>query len=75
MVLLLIVVVVVLVVVWGISSRHQANAQLSQETRELAIPTVSVIHPKPGAPQQEIVIPGDMQPFTDAPFLRGPTGT
>jgi RND family efflux transporter MFP subunit len=74
MVLLLIVVVVVLVVVWGISSRHQANAQLSLETRELAIPTVSVIHPKPGAPQQEIVIPGDMQPFTDAPIFARTNG-
>jgi len=64
--LLLIVAVVALVVVWGISSRRQANAQLSQETQDLAIPTVSVIHPKPGAPQQEIVVPGDMQPYTDA---------
>jgi len=64
--LLLIVAVVALVVVWGISSRRQANAQLSQETQDLAVPTVSVIHPPPGAPQQEIVVPGDMQPYTDA---------
>ena len=72
--LLLIVAVVVLVVIWGISSRHQANAQLSQETHELAIPTVSVIHPKTGAPQQEIVIPGSMQPFTDAPIFARTNG-
>jgi RND family efflux transporter MFP subunit len=72
--LLLIVAVVVLVVIWGISSRHQANAQLSQETRELAIPTVSVIHPKTGAPQQEIVIPGSMQPYTDAPIFARTNG-
>ncbi|HTC64897.1 MAG TPA: efflux RND transporter periplasmic adaptor subunit [Candidatus Saccharimonadales bacterium] len=63
---LLIVIVVAVVVIWGISSRRAANAQLSVETRELAIPTVAVIHPKLGAPQQEIVIPGDMQPFADA---------
>jgi len=72
--LLLMVIVVVLVVTWGISSRRQANAQLSQETRELAIPTVSVIHPKAGAPQQEIVIPGDMQPYTDAPIFARTNG-
>jgi RND family efflux transporter MFP subunit len=72
--LLLVVIVVVLVVVWGISSRHQANAQLSQETHELAIPTVSVIHPKAGAPQQEIVIPGNMQPYTDAPIFARTSG-
>jgi RND family efflux transporter MFP subunit len=63
---LLIVIVVAVVVIWGISSRRAANAQLSVETRDLAIPVVAVIHPKLGAPQQEIVIPGDMQPFADA---------
>jgi RND family efflux transporter MFP subunit len=72
--LLIIVVVVALVVIWGISSRRKANAQLSQETQDLAIPTVSVIHPKLGAPQQEIVIPGDMQPYTDAPIFARTNG-
>jgi RND family efflux transporter MFP subunit len=72
--LLLIVIVVALVVLWGISSRRQANAQLSVETRDLAISTVSVIHPKLGAPQQEIVIPGDMQPYTDAPIFARTSG-
>jgi RND family efflux transporter MFP subunit len=72
--LLLIVAVVALVVIWGISSRRKASAQLSQETHDLAIPTVSVIHPKAGAPQQEIVIPGDMQPYTDAPIFARTNG-
>ena len=72
--LLLMVIVVALIVIWGISSRRQANAQLTQETRELAIPTVSVIHPKPGAPQQEIVLPGDMQPYIDAPIFARTNG-
>ncbi|HEY2645344.1 MAG TPA: efflux RND transporter periplasmic adaptor subunit [Candidatus Acidoferrales bacterium] len=72
--LLLIVIVVAVVVIWGISSRRAANAQLSQETHELAIPTVSVIRPILGAPQQEIVIPGDMQPFADAPIFARTNG-
>ncbi len=72
--LLLMVIIVAMIVVWGISSRREADAQLLQETRELAIPTVSVIHPKPGAPQQEIVIPGDMQPYTDAPIFARTNG-
>ena len=72
--LLLTVALVVVVVVWGISSRRNANAQLSEETQELAIPTMSVIHPKLGAPQQEIVLPGDMQPFTDAPIYARTNG-
>ena len=73
-VLLVVVVILALVVIWGISSRRQANAQLSEETRDLAIPTVSVIHPKPSAPQQELVIPGDMQPFADAPIFARTNG-
>jgi RND family efflux transporter MFP subunit len=68
------IVVVGVAVIWGISSRRQANAQLSQETRDLEIPTVSVVHPKRGAPQQEIVLPGDMQPYTDAPIYARTTG-
>ncbi len=72
--LVLIVVVVALSVVWGISSRRHANAQLEQETQELAVPVVAAIHPKPGAPQQEIVLPGDMQPFTDAPIYARTNG-
>jgi RND family efflux transporter MFP subunit len=62
------VIVVAVAVIWGISSRRKTNAQLAQETQELAVPVVAVIHPKAGAPQQEIVLPGDMQPFTDAPI-------
>jgi RND family efflux transporter MFP subunit len=72
--LLVIVLVVAIIVIWGISSRRKADAQLSQETRDLAVPTVSVIHPKLGAPQQEIVIPGDMQPYTDAPIFARTNG-
>jgi len=68
------VIVVGLAVIWGISSRRKTNAQLAQETQELAIPVVVVIHPKAGAPQQEIVLPGDIQPFTDAPIYARTNG-
>ncbi len=40
----------------------------------MAIPTVSVTVPKLGAPQQEIVIPGDMQPFNEAPIFARTNG-
>ena len=72
--LLFTVLVVAIIVIWGISSRRKANAQLSQETRELAIPSLTVIHPKREAPLQEIVLPGDMQPYTDAPIYARTTG-
>jgi RND family efflux transporter MFP subunit len=72
--LFVIVAVAAVVVIWGISSRREANAQLAQETQDLAIPVVSVVHPKPGAPQQEIILPGNMQPFTDAPIFARTNG-
>ena len=68
------VVAVAVIVILGISSRRKANAQLSQETRELAIPTLTVVHPKRGAPQQEMILPGDMQPYTDAPIYARTSG-
>jgi RND family efflux transporter MFP subunit len=33
-----------------------------------------VVHPKAGAPQQEITLPGDMQPFIDAPIYARTSG-
>ena len=43
-------VIVVAVVISGILPRIHARAALDKETAEMAIPTVSVIHPKRGAP-------------------------
>ena len=52
--------------VWGISARTRALDIVTQETRELAVPTVSVATPTLGAPQDEITLPGTMQAFADA---------
>ncbi|MGH9144580.1 MAG: efflux RND transporter periplasmic adaptor subunit [Vicinamibacterales bacterium] len=51
---------------WGISTRAKSLDVVTRETRELAVPTVAVIAAERGAPQQEIVLPGTMQAFTDA---------
>jgi RND family efflux transporter MFP subunit len=60
--------IVAAIVVAGILPRLKARAALKTETNDLAVPNVSVIHPKLGAPQQEIVLPGNMQAFTDSPI-------
>jgi RND family efflux transporter MFP subunit len=59
---------------WGISTRAKALSVVTRETRELAVPTVSVVRPDKGAPQQEIVLPGTMQAFTDAPIYARTNG-
>jgi len=62
------------VAAWGISTRAKALSVVTKETRELAVPTVSVTRPDKGAPQQEIVLPGTMQAFADAPIFARTNG-
>jgi RND family efflux transporter MFP subunit len=58
----------------GISTRLQTASTVEADTRELAVPSVSVIHPKHGAPQQEIVLPGNIQAYIEAPIYARTTG-
>jgi RND family efflux transporter MFP subunit len=51
---------------WGIATRAKGLETVTKETHELALPTVSVITPERGVPQEEVVLPGTMQAFTDA---------
>ena len=70
----LVAIIVAGIVVMGVVPRLRAKAALRTETRNLAIPTVVVIHPKRGDPQQEIVLPGNMQAFEDAPIYARTNG-
>jgi RND family efflux transporter MFP subunit len=63
-----------LVINSGITARAAAAAQLVQATTEAAVPSVNVVHPKTGAPTQEIVLPGNMQAFTDSPIYARTSG-
>jgi RND family efflux transporter MFP subunit len=71
---LLLLAVAVGLALWGISARAKALSVVTKETRELAVPTVAVIRPDRGAPQQEIVLPGTMQAFADAPIYARTNG-
>jgi RND family efflux transporter MFP subunit len=55
------------VLVLGIRSRLNAEASLQTMTAQMAVPSVSVVKPKPAAPAQEIILPGNMQPFISSP--------
>jgi RND family efflux transporter MFP subunit len=72
--LLMIVVVVALLVISGIVPRLRSRRALAAETNELAAPTVLVIQPKRGAPSQEILLPGNIQAFVDAPIYARTNG-
>jgi len=58
----------------GIRSRLQSEASLTVATDQAAIPTVRVIHPKDGAPTNEIVLPGVTQAFIDSPIYARTNG-
>lgn len=70
----IVLVVVAAIVVSGVVPRIKAKNALRAETDELAIPIVDVIHPKLGAPQAEIVLPGNMQAFIDSPIYARTSG-
>jgi len=61
-------------VIWGIDARIKTAAAVRLETQGLAIPTVAVIHPKSGSPQNEIVLPGNIQAFIDSPIYARASG-
>jgi RND family efflux transporter MFP subunit len=58
----------------GILQRIHASAALRTETAEMAVPTVSVVSPKHSAPSQEIVLPGNVQPYVTAPIYARTNG-
>jgi RND family efflux transporter MFP subunit len=61
-------------VVTGIASRVHAADTLKQETLEMAVPTVAVIHPKRGAPAEEVVLPGNAQAYVATPIYARTNG-
>ena len=72
--LIIAIIVVIVVVITGVVPRLRAKAALKTETDKSAVPTVDVIQPKQGAPHQEIVLPGNIQAFTDAPIYARTNG-
>ena len=66
--------VVALVVARGINDRVASANAVRVETAKVAIPAVSVIAPKMGAMQNEIVLPGNVQAFKDAPIYARASG-
>ena len=73
-ILLIAVAVISLAVTSGILPRLKARKALAAETSQLAAPTVTVVQPHRGAPTQEIILPGNIQAFVDAPIYARTNG-
>ncbi len=64
----LLAIVVLGVLTAGIRSRVKAATALRAVTAQMAIPAVSVVLPKRTAPSQELILPGNIQPFISSPI-------
>jgi len=58
----------------GIWSRVRARATLDAETARVALIAVSVVSPKQSAPAEEIILPGNVQPFITSPIYSRTNG-
>ncbi len=67
-------IVVAALLVSGIVSRVKARSTLKAETAQVALTAVSVVSPKPAAPAEEIILPGNVQPFITAPIYSRTNG-
>ena len=73
-VLIIAVVVVAALLVSGIVSRVRARTKLKGETAQVALTAVSVVSPKQTAPAEEIILPGNVQPFITSPVYARTNG-
>ncbi|MGC9159031.1 MAG: efflux RND transporter periplasmic adaptor subunit [Terracidiphilus sp.] len=58
----------------GIWKREQAEKTLARTTTALAAPTVLVAVPQPGAPLENLVLPGNVTAWTDSPIYARTNG-
>jgi RND family efflux transporter MFP subunit len=70
----IVLIAVATVFLWGVWSRVRARTALKAETAQVARPAVSVVSPKQTAPAQEIILPGNVQPFITSPIYARTNG-
>jgi len=58
----------------GIWSRVRARTTLDAQTARMALPAVSVVSPKQTSPAEEIILPGNVQPFITSPIYSRTNG-
>ena len=68
------VIAVAALLISGIWSRVRAGAALHTETAQAALTAVSVVSPKQTAPAEEIILPGNVQPYITSPIYARTNG-
>jgi len=73
-ILVLAAVAAVAIVIAGIIPRKRAEADLAKETQEMAVLSVSIIHPQRSSPVNEVVLPANVQAYMDSPIYARTNG-
>jgi RND family efflux transporter MFP subunit len=71
---LILLVVVIALAIWGEVSRVMARASLSKETAEAALPTVVTVNAQSSSLGEELVLPGAVQAYIEAPIYARTSG-
>ncbi len=72
--LLVVLVIAAAVVASGIIPRLRARQVLRQQTDISAEPSVTIVHPQRATPSEEVVLPGNIQAFIEAPIYARTNG-
>src|SRR5579883_1243884 len=72
--LIVVLIVAAILAVTGIIPRVRARTQLQNETNALAAPDVLIDTPKQGKPSEEVVLPGNIFAYSDAPIYARTSG-
>jgi RND family efflux transporter MFP subunit len=67
-------VLALILAVWGIVSRVVGRDKLGRETATDAIPVVTTVRPTPSPDSDELVLPGNVQAFIEAPIYARTSG-
>ena len=59
---------------WGVATRLQARSALAREAASVAVPLVQVVLPSPAAAADSLVLPANVQAFSDAPIYARTNG-
>jgi RND family efflux transporter MFP subunit len=68
------IIVVLVLAVWGIYSRLHSRSELGKATNAESAPTVSITKIEAAAPTEELVLPANVQAFSDAPIYARTSG-
>src|SRR5882757_4676423 len=71
---LILLVVALVLAIWGVASRVHSRNKLGEETTQEAVPVVIVQKPAASPPSEDLVLPGSVQAFVEAPIFARTSG-